>query len=144
MCVCMCMLVCVGVHACVHGCVCVCVCMRVCACACMRVHVCGVATSHIYILPNILDHNIVKICNDYLLQLIGILTTTAMEVVGYYYEYSDKIQFGLCLYTERYSGIRRACTLDWAGGVMGIMLGVMVIIAECVATYINQRDVSSS
>ena len=115
--------------------------MYVCACvrACARLW-CSYKS---YILPNILDHNIVKIYN-YLLQLIGILTTTAMEVVGYYYEYSDKIQFGLCLYTERYPGIRRACTLDWAGGMMGIMLGVMVIIAECVATYINQRDVSSS
>ena len=63
--------------------------------------------------------------------------------MGYYYEYSDKVKFGLCLYTENYPGLRRACSLDWAGGVMGVMLGVTVIIAECVATYINQRDVSS-
>lgn len=78
-----------------------------------------------------------------MLQIIGILTTAATEVVGYYYEYSNKATFGLCLYADRYPGIQRACTLDWAGGVMGTLLGVSVIIAECVATYINQRDVST-
>ena len=64
-------------------------------------------------------------------------------MVGYYYEYSDETNVGLCLYTEHYPGLRLSCTLNWAGGVMGIMLGVSVIIAECVATYINQRDVSA-
>ena len=73
--------------------------------------------------------------------MIGVLTTAATEVVGYYYEYSDKATFGLCLYADN-PGIRRACTLDLASGVVGTLLGVLVIIAECVATYINQKDVS--
>ena len=67
-----------------------------------------------------------------------------MDVVGYYYEFSDKTRFGLCLYTEGYPGIRLSCTLNWAGGVMGVLLGVSVMIIECVATYINQRDVSAN
>lgn len=61
-------------------------------------------------------------------------------MVGYYYEFSNKTKFGLCLFTDRYPGLRRACTLDWAAGVMGMMLGVSVIIAECAANFINQRD----
>lgn len=77
------------------------------------------------------------------MQLIGILTTAAVEVVGYYYEYSNKAKFGLCLYTDHYPGIRRACTLDWVAGAMGIALGVLIIIAECAATYINQKDVGA-
>ena len=76
-----------------------------------------------------------------LLQFIGVISTVATEVVGYYYEYSSKARFGLCLYSERYPGIRRACTLYWSGGALGTLMGVSIIIAECVATYINQRDV---
>ena len=48
---------------------------------------------------------------------------------------------GIC-FDAKYPGIRRACILDLAGGVMSISLGVLLLIIECCSAYINETDVS--
>ena len=77
------------------------------------------------------------------IQIIGILSTTATQVVGYYFEYSEETSIGLCFSVE-YPALRRACTLDLTAGVMGILVGSLLLITELVSAYINQRDVSIS
>ncbi|XP_065899570.1 uncharacterized protein [Dysidea avara] len=71
--------------------------------------------------------------------IIGILSTAATVVVGYYFEYNEQLPVGLCFCTE-YPALRRACTLDLTAGVMGILVGSLLLIIELVAAYINQRD----
>ena len=77
------------------------------------------------------------------LQIIGLLVTFTTVGIGYYLVYRENTSIGFCFVLE-YPGIRRACVLDLAGGVMSILISVMILMIEFFSAYLNKNDVSCS
>ena len=73
--------------------------------------------------------------------MLGVLTTLAIQLIGYYYAYNDSSPFGLCFVPD-YPSLRRTCVLDMMGSVMTVAIACVLLTLECASAYINQRDVS--
>ena len=75
------------------------------------------------------------------MQGLGILTTFATLLIGYYYAYNDDTSVGLC-YEIGYPSLRRTCLFDMMGSVLAMVIAFVLLVLECASAYINQRDVS--